>query len=268
MPLDALALALGAAVLHAAWNLLLARERDTEAALAVALLALVATIALPAALTWRVDGAAVPYIVGSAVLELVYVALLAAAYRRWELSLVYPVARGLAPALALLLAAAVGAARPSPLGAAGVLVVAVGVLLVRGARGDLHGFLFGLVIAGVIAGYTIVDRYGIQHAAAGPYLLLVMLGPAVAYALAVGRRRVRAAASPTTFAVGAASASAYLLALLALRLASAPAVAAVRETSVVIATVFAAVFLHERVSPARLGGAVLVAGGVALLAFS
>ena len=44
--------------------------------------------------------------------------------------------------------------------------------------------------------------------------------------------------------------------------------AAVRETSVVIATVFAAVFLHERVSPARLGGAVLVAGGVALLAFS
>ncbi|MGZ4258196.1 MAG: EamA family transporter [Gaiellaceae bacterium] len=268
MPLDALALALGAAVLHAAWNLLLARERDTEAALAVALLALVATIALPAALTWRVDGAAVPYIVGSAALELVYVALLAAAYRRWELSLVYPVARGLAPALALVLAAAVGAARPSPLGAAGVLVVAVGVLLVRGARGDLHGLLFGVVIAGVIAGYTVVDRYGIQHAAAGPYLLLVMLGPALAYPLAVGRRRVRAAASPATFAVGAASASAYLLALLALRLASAPAVAAVRETSVVIATVFAAVFLHERVSPARLGGAVLVAAGVALLAFS
>ena len=94
MPLDALALALGAAVLHAAWNLLLARERDTEAALAVALLALVATIALPAALTWRVESTAVPYIAGSAALELVYVALLAAAYRRYELSLVYPVAPG------------------------------------------------------------------------------------------------------------------------------------------------------------------------------
>ena len=123
MPLDALALALGAAGLHAAWNLLLARERDTEAALAVALLALVATIALPAALTWRVESTAVPYIAGSAALELVYVALLAAAYRRYELSLVYPVARGLAPALALLLVAAVGGARPSPLGVAGVLVV-------------------------------------------------------------------------------------------------------------------------------------------------
>ena len=268
MPLDALALALGAAGLHAAWNLLLARERDTEAALAVALLALVATIALPAALTWRVESTAVPYIAGSAALELVYVALLAAAYRRYELSLVYPVARGLAPALALLLVAAVGGARPSPLGVAGVLVVSVGVLLVRGARGDLRGLVFGAVIAAVIAGYTVVDRYGIHHAAAAPYLLLVMLGPALAYPLAVGRRRVRAAVGPATIGVGAASASAYLLALLALRLASAPAVAAVRETSVVIATGLAAVFLHERVTPLRAAGAVLVAGGVALLAFS
>ncbi len=268
MPLDALALALGAAGLHAAWNLLLARERDTEAALAVALLALVATIALPAALTWRVESTAVPYIAGSAALELVYVALLAAAYRRYELSLVYPVARGLAPALALLLVAAVGGARPSPLGVAGVLVVSVGVLLVRGARGDLRGLVFGAVIAAVIAGYTVVDRYGIHHAAAAPYLLLVMLRPALAYPLAVGRRRVRAAVGPATIGVGAASASAYLLALLALRLASAPAVAAVRETSVVIATGLAAVFLHERVTPLRAAGAVLVAGGVALLAFS
>ena len=95
-----------------------------------------------------------------------------------------------------------------------------------------------------------------------------MLGPALAYPLAVGRRRVRAAVGPATIAVGAASASAYLLALLALRLASAPAVAAVRETSVVIATGLAAVFLHERVTPLRAAGAVLVAGGVALLAFS
>ena len=55
MPLDALALALGAAGLHALWNLLLAREVDTEAATAVALLALVVVLALPAALTWRVE---------------------------------------------------------------------------------------------------------------------------------------------------------------------------------------------------------------------
>ena len=268
MPLDALALALGAAALHALWNLLLARERDTEAASAVALLALVVALALPAALTWRVEGAAVPFIVGSAALELAYVALLAAAYRRYELSLVYPVARGMAPVLALVIVVAAGGARPSALGILGVLVVAVGVLLVRGARGSAGGLVFGLVIAAVIAGYTVVDRYGIRYAAAGPYLLLVMLGPALVYPLTVGGRRVRAAVSSATLVIGAATASAYLLVLLALRLASAPAVAAVRETSVVIATAAAALLLHERVGGTRLGGAALVAAGVALLALS
>ena len=268
MPLDALALALGAAGLHALWNLLLAREEDTEAATAVALLALVTVLVLPAALTWRVEGAAVPFILASGALELAYVALLAAAYRRYELSLVYPVARGLAPVLALLIVVAAGGARPPTLGVVGVLAVALGVLLVRGARGSFAGFALGAVIAAVIAGYTVVDRYGIRHAAAGPYLLLVMLGPALVYPALVGRRRVRPAVDPVTLTIGAASASAYLLVLLALRLASAPAVAAVRESSVVIATAAAAVFLHERVGPTRLAGAALVAGGVALLALS
>jgi drug/metabolite transporter (DMT)-like permease len=268
VPLDALALALAAAGLHALWNLLLARERDTEAATAVALLALVATLAVPAALSWRVEAAAVPFLAGSAALELAYVALLAAAYRRYELSLVYPVARGLAPVLALVLVVAVDGARPSGAGIVGVLAVGAGVLLVRGARGNLGGLVLGTVIAAAIAGYTVVDRYGIRHAAAGPYLLLVMVGPALVYPLAVGHRRLRAALGPATLTVGAASASAYLLVLLALRLASAPAVAAVRETSVVIATALAALLLRERVGPARLAGAALVAGGVALLALS
>ena len=268
MPLDALALALGAAGLHALWNLLLARERDTEAATAVALVALVAVLVLPAALTWRVDADAIPFIVGSAALELAYVALLATAYRRYELSLVYPVARGLAPVLALLIVVAAGGARPSTVGVVGVVAVAIGVLLVRGARGDLGGLAFGIVIAAAIAGYTVVDRYGIRHAAAGPYLLLVMLGPALVYPFFVGVRRARTAVAPVTVVIGGASAAAYLLVLLALRLASAPAVAAVRESSVVIATAAAAVVLHERVSSTRLAGAAVVAAGVALLALS
>src|ERR1043166_7484443 len=113
MPADALALALGAAVLHALWNLLLARERDTEAATAVAVLSLVVVLVLPAALTWRVDAAAVPCLAGSAALELAYIALLAAAYRRFELSVVYPVARGMAPVLALLITVLVTLAAPS-----------------------------------------------------------------------------------------------------------------------------------------------------------
>jgi drug/metabolite transporter (DMT)-like permease len=71
--------------------------------------------------------------------------------------------------------------------------------------------------------------------------------------------------SPATLAVGAASAGAYLLVLLALRLASAPAVAAVRETSVVFGAALAAVVLHERVTWLRLVGAAAVAAGVVVL---
>lgn len=133
----------------------------------------------------------------------------------------------------------------------------------RGARGSLGGLALGAVIAATIAGYTALDRYGVRHAAAGPYLLLVMIGPALVYSAALGRRRVRGAVSPATVLVGVAAAGAYLLVLLALRLASAPAVAAVRETSVVIATALAAVVLWERVGPPRLAGAALVAAGVA-----
>jgi drug/metabolite transporter (DMT)-like permease len=268
VPLDALALALGAAVLHAFWNLLLAREEDTEAATAVAVMALVVVLALPATLTWRVEGTAVPYLIGSAALELTYIGLLAAAYRRFDLSVIYPVARGLAPVLALVLTAAVAVSGPSAGEVAGVLAVAAGVLLVRGLRGGIGGLGAGTLVAAVIAGYTVVDRYGIHHANAAPYLLLVMLGPAAVYPIVIGRRRIANALGPATIVVGAASAGAYLLVLLALRLASAPAVAAVRETSVVIATALAAIVLRERVSRARLAGAVLVAGGVALLAVS
>jgi drug/metabolite transporter (DMT)-like permease len=268
MPLDALAFALGAAALHAFWNVVLARERDVEAATALAVVSVLVVLVLPAALTWRVEADAIPFIVASGVLELVYFAMLAAAYRRYELSLVYPVARGLAPVLALVIVIAAGGALPAALGVVGVLAVSAGVLLVRGPRGNLHGLAVGAAIAAIIGGYTVVDRYGIQHAAAGPYLLLIMIGPAIVYPLAIGKRRLRAAAGWQPFAIGAGLSVAYLLVLLALRVASAPAVSAVRETSVVMATALAAVFLHERVSRGRLAGSVLVAAGVALLALS
>ncbi len=266
MSAEALGLALAAAGLHALWNLLLARERDTEAVTAVSLVVFVVALAPLAAATWRVESAAVPYILGSSALELGYIALLAAAYRRFELSLVYPLARGLAPVLALVLVVVAVGASPSGGEIAGVVAVAVGILLVRGARRSGRGSGLALPIAAAIAGYTVVDRYGIRHANAAPYLLLVMLGPALAYPLSVGRERLAAAARPVSAAIGVASAATYLLVLFALRLASAPSVSAVRETSVVIAVVLARLFLQEPVGPRRLAGAAIVVAGVALLA--
>jgi drug/metabolite transporter (DMT)-like permease len=267
MPIDALLLALGAATLHATWNLLLRRSTDTEAATAVSAVVFVLVLVPFAAATWNVDAAAWKYIVPSGLLELVYLALLAAAYRRYELSLVYPVARGLAPVAALLYAVAIVGADPSSSEIVGVVVVAGGVLLVRGARGS-RGAALGLAIAAVIGGYTLVDRYGIQHANAFSYALLILLPSALIYPLFVGPGRVRSAVEPSTVLVGVLSASAYLLVLLALRQASAPAVAAVRETGVVIAAFFGAVFLHERVGLSRYAGAGLVVAGIALLALA
>src|SRR5262245_25311252 len=228
-------------------------------------MAFVLVLAPFAVATWDVDAGAWKYIVPSGLLELLYLALLAAAYRRFELSLVYPVARGLAPVAALLYAIVIVGADPSGGEIAGVVVVAGGVLLVRGARGS-RGAALGLLIAAVIGGYTLIDRYGIEHANAFTYALLILLPSALLYPPFVGLRRVRASVSPANVLVGVLSAAAYLLVLLALRRASAPAVAAVRETGVVIAAALGALFLHERVGPARYAGAALVVVGIALLA--
>jgi multidrug transporter EmrE-like cation transporter len=125
VPLTALALALAAAFVHALWNLLLARARDIEAATAVALVVAVAAFAFPAASFWHADGRVWPYLVGSAAFELVYFALLAAAYRRAEFSVVYPIARGSAPVLVLVVAVAGLHASTSWQQAAGVALVGV-----------------------------------------------------------------------------------------------------------------------------------------------
>jgi drug/metabolite transporter (DMT)-like permease len=263
----ALALALGAATLHAIWNLMVRGARDAEAATAVAVLTFAVVLLPLAAVTWDVGAAAWKYVVPSAVLELVYVALLGAAYQRYEVSVVYPIARGLAPVTALLLAVALVGAKPSLPEVLGVLVVAVGILLVRGAHGG-RGAGLGVVIACTIGAYTLIDRYGIRHADTFSYALLVMLLCAVVYPPYVGMTRVRAAVSVRTILIGVLSAAAYVLVLLALRRASAPSVSAVRETGVVIAAGLAAIFLRERVSPARFAGAVLVAAGIALLALA
>src|SRR5258706_14736716 len=119
----ALAFALGAAALHASWNLLVRAREDTEAATAVAVVVMVGAILPVAAVTWDVDAGVWRYLVPSAVLELAYVALLGAAYRRYELSVVYPVARGLAPVAALAIAVVLAGAAPSRWEIGGVLAV-------------------------------------------------------------------------------------------------------------------------------------------------
>jgi drug/metabolite transporter (DMT)-like permease len=272
VPTEALALALAAAALHAGWNVVLRGSEDVEARTAVVLGLSLLLYAPVAAATWSVSWAVAPYVAASAVLEGAYFALLVAAYRRRELSVVYPVARGSAPLFVLIGTAVVLSRHVSAAAAAGVCLVAAGVVLVRGIRRGAEGVLVALAIGCAIAGYTLVDKDGLRHAAALPYLELV-LAPVGLVALAtVAARRgtgaLRAELGWGALLTAVASFGAYALALAALRLAPAPAVAALRETSVVLAALLAAVFLREPVGLERFAGAVAVAGGVALIALS
>lgn len=273
MPLDALALALAAAVVHALWNLLTARAVESQLAAGVAIGVGGVAFAPVALLTWDVDlGAVAPYAVASVALELVYLGLLATAYQRAPLSVVYPVARGAAPVIVLVVSvAALGASLPFGAGV-GVVAVAGGVLLVRGTARDGRGTALGVAIAACISGYTLVDNAALAHAAPIPYLELVLAPTAALYlaaaaALRGGRALVAEVRGPTVVA-GLGMFGAYALALAALVHAAAAPVAAVRESSVVIATALAAAVLHERVDRRRWAGAVLVVAGVAAIALA
>ena len=265
---------LASAALHAFWNALVADARDSHAIGAVALLTAAVAFAPVAALTWDVDGAAWPYIAASAALELAYFGLLAAAYERADLSFVYPIARGAAPVLVLAVSVAALGAAVSAGEAAGVLAIAAGVLLVRGVGGGAArgGLVLALGVAACIAGYTLVDDEGIRHAAALAYFeaVLLIVAPLYAAAVAVGRGpgALRAAATWRAAAAGVAMFGAYALTLAALELAEAAPVAALRETSVVMATAAAAIVAHEHVPARRLAGAVVVVAGVALIALA
>lgn len=267
----ALVFALSAAFLHAFWNLLVARAKDPEAAAAVALLVALVAYAPVAALTWRLDSRAIPYIIVTGFLQLGYVIFLAAAYRRADLSLVYPIARGTAPVLVLVVGVVALGVGTSFRQAAGVCLVGAGVLLVRGLKraADPVGVALGLATACFIASYTLVDKYGIRYAAPFVYLELSMLIAGLGYSAVLvrlrGRASLRAEFGPATVVVGLAMFGAYGLVLAALERAPAAAVAAVRETSIVIAAAFAALVLKEKVGPERLVGAALVTVGVVLV---
>jgi drug/metabolite transporter (DMT)-like permease len=271
MPASALALALAAAFVHAFWNLVLAGARDVQAATAVALVCGSIAFAPIAVLAWRAESNVWPYLAVTSLLQLSYFVLLTAAYERADLSFVYPIARGSAPVLVLIVGVVFLRVGASAAQVAGVLLVTGGVLLVRGIGVRATGFDLALAlgVAACIASYTLIDKYGIRYASPIVYEELSMIPATLGFLALTLRRRgpaaVRGAVGMYSAAAGLATFGAYVLVLAALARAPAAPVAAVRETSVVIATALAAPFLRERVGALRLAGAVLVVAGIALL---
>ena len=225
-----------------------------------------------AALDWELESEALPYIAGAAAFQVIYIALLTRSYERADLGFVYPVARGSAPVIVLVLGTVLLAKGPSALAAVGVLLVVLGIVLVAGLRKpeDPGALWLALGVGCAIAGYTLIDSEGVQHGSALAYLEVEMALTGSVWlgwlAATEGARELRAAVTPRNVLMGVGMFGAYVLVLAALQRADPAPVSAVRETSIVMAALLGAMFLHERLSRQRMAGAVVVAAGVAVIA--
>lgn len=248
--------------------MLLAGAKDSQAATGAAMVVGCLAFAPVAVAVWDVSSSVWPFVVASSALELAYFALLALAYSRGEMSAVYPLARGSAPVIVLVVSVLFLGVSLSVAAALGVMLVGAGVVLVRGGAGLAIDALLALAVGGSIAAYTLVDNAGLEHAGPLPYLELVLVVPAVVYCLAIGRSRVRASFGWPVVGAGIGMFAAYGLTLGALGLAAAAPVAAVRETSIVIGVALGALVLGERVGRLRFAGALVIVAGVAAIALA
>jgi drug/metabolite transporter (DMT)-like permease len=274
-------LALAAAALHGTWNVLLKVSGDPLATFrrATVTAALVATAALVP--EWFLLGrpvvppAAVGLCVASAVLETAYLILLSVSYRRGELSAVYPIARGSAPLLAVLVGLLVLGEHLSTGQLLGVALLVLGILGVAVSQAGGRATAPALLTGVAIATYTAVDRIGVRLTAPWFYawLLFTLMAIVLAVALTVGSRiwpAAAVAAGPTwrkAWVIGAFMWAGYFLVLWALSLAPLAVVAPVRETSIVAVAAWGVWRMHERRGVAwKLSGAAATLVGVALLA--
>jgi drug/metabolite transporter (DMT)-like permease len=288
----ALSLVLIAAVFHAGWNVLLKAQADplTMARGASVVSAVIwAPIVLVAwlwagrppfpATAWTLAGI-------SAVLELIYFVFLSIAYRRGTLSSVYSIARGTAPLLAVLAGVLILRERLTIVEIAGVGGLIIGLWLVRQPRAAGAATLPALLTGVTIAAYSAVDSEGVHAAAPWLYGFIVwsVTAAMLAVAVPVARTLVRVGppsgagdgeevvvrSSPTLMqaaVVGLLMTSTYLLILIALRLAPLAIVSPLRESAIVLVTLWGVWKLGERDQVwLRLGGAAMIAGGAALVA--
>lgn len=276
-----------AALMHASWNLMVKRGLDKQVFLWLSMAAAAAFLAVPAVALYRpapLTGLAYALVSGG--LEALYIVLLGEAYQAGDLSVVYPVARGSAPVFVTAFAILFLREFVTGMGAAGILLVAAGVFIAHfgasGRRGPdasskmsrSRTFLLALLTGMVIAAYSVVDKAGTRRVEPLVYMCLafgasaLLLAP---YMIATRREavmlewrtnRVRIAG------VGAMSAVAYLLVLLSMRWNKVAYVSAVREVSVVFATVLGFVALREPFAGRRLAGSLVIFAGIMCIELS
>jgi drug/metabolite transporter (DMT)-like permease len=269
---------LAAAACHAGWNALL--KLNLEPAVATALVAVASGLVVVPLVpfTGVPDAAAWPYVVASVVIHIGYYLTLAEAYRHGDLGQIYPIARGTAPLMTAILATALLGETMGSFGWAGVIVLAAGILLlaVRGGRRarrlDARSVRFALLNSAIITAYTLVDGNGVRAAgSAAAYAVWLFLLSAAAMSLygawRVGPSLARHFAANWGIALGGAalSTAAYGIALWAMTVAPIALVAALRETSVLFATLLSTLLLREPWLAARVVATLMVLAGALLL---
>jgi drug/metabolite transporter (DMT)-like permease len=291
VPLSAFALILLAGVIHASWNIA-AKKANGDARFAFQSGVFMAVVWAPVGITlgWSV----VPtwgakewgFITLSGVLHVFYYVVLLRGYRKSDLTVVYPLARGSGPLLSSLVAILFLGEKISLVGVAGIFGVVLGVFLVAGGPRLFHkkhdpaqreriqkGIRYGVLTGAFIAAYTVADSYAVKFLAMSPILLdymsnfvrLLLLLPA-ALQDRVTTARMWREQWKYALLVAAISPVSYVLVLYAVQQAPISHVAPAREVSMLFAALIGGHLLREGDRLLRLLGAVFIAAGVVALA--
>jgi drug/metabolite transporter (DMT)-like permease len=268
---------IAAAFMHASWNVLVKLQLDRFLSLfliqsIMGLLGVVMFLCFPAPAL-----ASLPYALASGVLHLGYNIFLARSYRTGDLSQVYPIARGAAPLLTLIITWFAAHEHIGMAGAAGVLILVAGIWVIslaghKSVKLDGFTLFFALGTSIFIATYTVVDGLGGRvSGSASAYAAMVFVFDSLflnAFALATRGPGIYASVAPwwRSGLVGASlSVGAYWIAIWGMSQAHIAAVAALRETSILFVIIMSARVLKETTSPQRIAGAVMILAGAIVL---
>jgi drug/metabolite transporter (DMT)-like permease len=271
---------LTAAVLHAGWNAIAKGVTDR---LGLFARASVLEVALGAVVLWFVPAphaAAWPWMLASVGVHTAYNLGLIAAYRVGDFNQTYPLARGLGPLVVAVVAATVLREPLPPAHLAGVLLIAgaIGVLGLtpwRTVRRNRPAVVAAVLTGLAIAAYTLLDGIGVRRSGSpigyAAWLLTLHAALTIPIVAVAGRTQWAPPGprrAPWTLAAGSGAMAmlAYGLVLWAQAHGALAAVAALRESSVVVAAVLGVVIFREPLGRVRIAASVAVAAGVVLLA--